>query len=296
MNLRSRVHEQRREFDKAGKLFSVGATMKRSLVRIALVTLALSFSVANAGAQPTSELIQKLDQGGDFRVRVQAALELGKTRGTESRVALEAALDDENSAVRAAAAAGLKVMKDPSAIPALLRHDSDASAAVRSQIKSSVEALSGGSSARAAQKPEVLVQVGKIGSAGGTSGQTLEDVARTSKQKLRELPGVAIVEEVKAPAVQRRDAPLVMVTGRVKQLEESREGSSVVYLASVEFVLHKMPGQSIKGVVSGSARASGSADEMGSARARADLRKSALDAAIDSAVRRAPQALRAAAQ
>jgi hypothetical protein len=124
----------------------------------------------------------------------------------------------------------------------------------------------------------------------------LEDVARTSKQKLRELPGVAVVEEVKPPGVQRHDVPVVMVTGRVKQLEESREGSSVVYLASVEFVLHKMPGQSIKGVVSGSARASGSANEMGSPRAIADLRKSALDAAIDSAVRRAPQALRAAAQ
>jgi hypothetical protein len=49
-------------------------------------------------------------------------------------------------------------------------------------------------------------------------------------------------------------------------------------------------------VVSGSARASGSADEMGSAVAMADLRRSALEAAIDSAVRRAPQALRAASQ
>jgi plasmid stability protein len=271
--------------------------MKRSLARTALVTLALSVSVAVAGAQPTSDLIQKLDQGADFRVRVQAALELGKTRGAASRAALEAALDDENSAVRAAAAAGLKVMKDPAAIPALLRHDSDSSAAVRSQIKSSIEALSGGSAPKAVQKPDVFVQVGKIGSgATATSGQMLEDVARTSKQRLRELPGVAIVEELKTPQTQRRDVPVVMVTGRVKQLEESREGSSVVYLASVEFVLHKMPGQSIKGVVSGSARASGSAAEMGSARAKADLRKSALDAAIDSAVRRAPQALRAAAQ
>jgi len=35
--------------------------MKRSLARTALVTLALCFSVADAGAQPTSDLIQKLD-------------------------------------------------------------------------------------------------------------------------------------------------------------------------------------------------------------------------------------------
>src|SRR5262245_42335090 len=135
--------------------------MKRRFARSALVLLALCFPVA-AGAQPTSDLIQKLDQGADFRVRVQAALELGKTRGSASRAALEAALDDENSAVRAAAAAALKVMKDPSAIPALLKHDSDPSAAVRAQIKNSVEALSGGGAAPPVQKPEVLVQVGKI--------------------------------------------------------------------------------------------------------------------------------------
>jgi hypothetical protein len=299
MKLRSIVRECEREFDKAGKLFSVRRNMKKSprTIGTVMVTLALSLSVVPAGAQPTSDLIQKLDQGADFRVRVQAALELGKTRGIASRLALESALDDENAAVRAAAAAGLKVMRDPSAIPALLRHEGDASAAVRSQIRSSVEALSGGTAAPAQQKPEVLVQVGKMRSGtAATSGQMLEDAARTSRQKLRELPGVAVMEEAKEAGPQRRDVPMVMVTGRVKQLEESREGTSVVYLASVEFVLHKMPGQSIKGVVSGSARASGSATEMGSARAIADLRRSALEAAIDSAVRRAPQALRAAAQ
>ncbi|HEX4336978.1 MAG TPA: HEAT repeat domain-containing protein [Polyangiaceae bacterium] len=272
--------------------------MKKSSVRSALVTLALMLSVAGAGAQPTSDLIQKLDSGPDFRVRVQAALELGKTHGTTSRIALENALDDENAAVRAAAAAALKVMRDPASLAALLRHEDDPSAAVRAQIKNSADALSGGGAQHAAQKPDVLVQVGKIRSgSSSTSGQMLEDVARTSKQKLRELPGVAVVDETKEIGpIRRGDTPVVMVTGRVKQLEESREGTSVVYLASVEFVLHKMPGQSIKGVVSGSARASGSAGEMGSARAMADLRKSALEAAIDSAVRRAPQALRAACQ
>jgi hypothetical protein len=271
--------------------------MKKSPVRTVLVTLALSLSVVQAGAQPTSDLIQKLDGGADFRVRVQAALELGKTHGTTSRIALENGLDDENAAVRCAAAAGLKVMRDPTALAALQRHEDDPSPAVRAQIKSSEEALSGGAAQRSVQKPDVLVQVGKIRSGStSTSDQMLVDVARTSRQKLRELPGVAVVDETKDPSTTRRDVPLVMVTGRVKQLEESREGSSVVYLASVEFVLHKMPGQSIKGVVSGTARASGSAGEMGSARAMADLRKSALEAAIDSAVRRAPQALRAASQ
>ncbi|HEX7671643.1 MAG TPA: hypothetical protein VF395_18750, partial [Polyangiaceae bacterium] len=119
---------------------------------------------------------------------------------------------------------------------------------------------------------------------------------RQSKQRLRELPGIAVFDEGKEPPLARRSLPVVMVTGRVKQLEQSREGTSVIYLASIEFVIHKMPGQTIKGVVSGSARASGSVEEMNTIGALADLQRSALEAAIDSAVRHAPQALRAAAQ
>jgi hypothetical protein len=122
----------------------------------------------------------------------------------------------------------------------------------------------------------------------------LDDVARTSREKLRELPGVAIVDDDAGRP--RRDVPLVMVTGRVKKLEQSREGGNVVCSAAIEFVLHKMPGQTIKGVVSGSAKASGSADEVYDARTLAELKRSALEAAIDSAIRRAPPALRAAAQ
>ena len=168
---------------------------------------------------------------------------------------------------------------------------------MRSQIKTTLTALRSGDSGngKASEKPEVFVQMGKIGSGAATTGAMLDDVARTSREKLRELPGVAIVDEG-ADRPMRRDVPLVMVTGRVKKLEQSREGANVVCSAAIEFVLHKMPGQTIKGVVSGSARASGSADEIYDARTLADLKRSALEAAIDSAVRRAPPALRAAAQ
>jgi hypothetical protein len=274
-----------------------------------VLVLALAFAPGSAGAQPAGDLIIRLEDGADFRVRVQAALELGKTRGTAPREALQNALDDENAAVRAAAAAGLKVMRDPLAIPALRRHESDASPAVRAQIKSTLESLqlSGGtaspqgqSASQGTSRPDVIVQFGKIrSSSSATNSGWLEDVARTSKQKLRELPGVAVMDAEKdegRPATTSSRVPTIMVTGRVKQLEQSREGTNVVYLASIEFVLHKMPGQTLKGVVSGSARASGSLQEMTTAGAIADLRKTAIEAAIDSAIRRAPQALRAAAQ
>jgi hypothetical protein len=267
--------------------------MKRAL-GLALFALLLSASSAALSAPPLSDLLQKLARGPDFRVRVSAALQLGKTKSAIARSALETALDDENAAVRAAAAAALKVIGDPTAISALARHENDGSAAVRSQIKTTLAALRDSGSAKSTEKPEVQVQVGKIGSGAPTTGAMLDDVARTSKEKLRELPGVAIVDD--GGDRPRRDVPLVMVTGRVKKLEQSREGSNVVCSAAIEFVLHKMPGQTIKGVVSGSAKASGSAEEIYDARTLADLKRSALEAAIDSAVRRAPPALRAAAQ
>jgi hypothetical protein len=269
--------------------------MKRAL-SLALFALSLSASIPALSAPPLSDLLQKLSRGPDFRVRVSAALQLGKTKSSIARSALETALDDENAAVRAAAAAGLKVIGDPTAINALARHENDGSAAVRSQIKTTIAALRSGDSgsSKATEKPEVQVQMGKIGSGAATSGAMLDDVARTSREKLRELPGVAIVDE--GADRPRRDVPLVMVTGRVKKLEQSREGGNVVCSAAIEFVLHKMPGQTIKGVVSGSAKASGSADEIYDARTLADLKRSALEAAIDSAIRRAPPALRAAAQ
>lgn len=270
--------------------------MKRALC-LALVLLFVSASGGALGAPPLTDLLQKLARGSDFRVRMSAALQLGKTKSPIARSALETALDDENSAVRAAAAAALKVIGDPMAVTVLERHQNDDSPAVRSQIKTTLTALRGADgAAKGSEKPEVLVQMGKIGSGSTTTtGAVLDDVARTSKQKLRELPGVAVIEETSDRPV-RRDVPLVMVTGRVKKLEQSREGGNVVCSAAIEFVLHKMPGQTIKGVVSGSAKASGAADEIIDARALADLRRSALEAAIDSAVRRAPPALRAAAQ
>jgi len=270
--------------------------MKRTL-RTALFAVALAALVNGASAQPLGDLLQKVSSAPDFRVRVQAALELGKTKGRAARIALESALDDENAAVRAAAAAGLKVMRDPQAIVALEKHETDSSPAVRAQIKNSIETLRlADSPGKAEEKPELVVQVGKMRSS-NANGAVEETVARASKIHLRELPGIAVVDEGDEPTPARRHIPTVMVTGRVKQLEASRDGASMTYRASIEFVLHKMPGQTIKGVVTGSARASGavSSGEDG-ARSIADLRKSAIEAAVESAVRRAPQALRAAAQ
>ncbi len=255
--------------------------------------LVLSVSPRAFGADvPT--LIERLKNGGDFRVKVAAALELGKTKSSQAREPLEAALDDDNASVRAAAAAGLKALGDKRAIPALERHQKDESAAVRSQVKASIAALrapksSGGGS------PTVLVKIGRMKNGKGVRSKSyLPTLERTSREKFGELPGVAVVED---DAQQNgKKVPMVMVTGQLRRLKTSREGSAVVFSASVEYIVHRMPEQSILGTVSGSASTKASAREARDKKKSAELARTVVTAAIESAVRRAPEALAAASK
>jgi hypothetical protein len=70
----------------------------------------------------------------------------------------------------------------------------------------------------------------------------------------------------------------------------------VIYSATVEYMLHRMPQQSIAATFSGSASARASAEDAHDSSRAAELRRAVLDAAISSAVRRAPEALLAAAE
>jgi hypothetical protein len=261
--------------------------------RAALVSL-LSLLAAPALAQPApDELIVQLKDGKDFRVRVQAALQLGKSISPEAFAPLVGALDDENASVRAACVAALESLGDMRAIGPLKEHRLDRSEAVRKQVKSSLAELE--SQALEAPKPKVLVKLGIMKNGSGVKSKRIEsDLAQASRQKLGELPGVKVLLEGDDGA--GRKTPIVMVTGSVEQLKASREGSSIVYSAKVEYILHTMPEQSIAAKVSGSASAQASEQDANDQIKSAQLRKDVLEAAIASALRRAPPALLAAAR
>lgn len=259
--------------------------------RAALVTL-LTLLSAPALAKPgLEELVSQLRDGKDFRVRVQAALQLGKSMSPQAFAPLVAALDDENASVRAAAVAALESLGDPRAIAPLKEHRLDRSEAVRKQIKSSLAELE----AQAVPEPKVLVKLGMMKNTSGVKSKRIEsDLAQASRRKLGELPGVRVL--VEGDDGSGKKTPVVMVTGSVEQLKASREGSSIVYTAKVEYVLHTMPEQSIAAKVSGSASAQASEQEANDQTRSAQLRKEVLEAAIASALRRAPPALIAAAR
>lgn len=263
--------------------------------RAALVSLFVTLATAPAWGKPAAldELIEQLRSGKDFRVRVQAALQLGKSMSPQAFAPLVAALDDANASVRAAAVAALESLGDVRAIEPLREHRLDRSEAVRKQIKSSLAELE--AQAQSTPKPKVLVKLGMMKNGTGVKSKRIEsDLAQASRQKLNELPGVKVL--VDGDDGSGKKTPVVMVTGSIEQLRASREGSSIVYTAKVEYVLHTMPEQSIAAKVSGSASAQASEQEASDHARSAQLRKEVLEAAIASALRRAPPALIAAAR
>jgi len=247
-------------------------------------------STSLAGAD-VGQLIQRLMRGEDFRVRIQAALELGRLKDARGRVPLEKALDDSHASVRVAAAAALEKIADQRSVEALKEHRLDPSPAVRNQVRSALASLEADARKHTAK---VLIKLGAMRMERETSSSSvIRALTEASRDRLSELPDVRVLEEAEdvEQAAALGKLPVVLVTGRVQKLGVSRSGSDVTYSAQIEYVLHRMPEQAIMGKVSGSASATATAQEVRDSRRRAELRQAVLDAAVASAVRRTPAAL-----
>ena len=105
-----------------------------AMAALLVSTTAVSSSVAD----DLTSLSRDLAANGDFRVRVGAALSLGRTRSRFALASLTSALEDSHPAVRAAAAAALGALGQREAIEALERqYHHEGSPSVRAQLKSS---------------------------------------------------------------------------------------------------------------------------------------------------------------
>src|SRR5580765_7115231 len=112
----------------------------------ALVVALLLIAAAPASADKIDDLTRALMQDPSYKVRVQAALVLGKLADKRAVPALMQALKDENESVRGVAATSLGRIGDKGAANALLEATNDASEFVRSQAKKALELVSSGPS------------------------------------------------------------------------------------------------------------------------------------------------------
>ena len=244
------------------------------------------------------DLGDRLKHGEDFRVRLQAALELGKSADPDALDPLIVGLNDPNASVRTASAAALKELGDPDAVPALKQHRLDRSDLVRKQVRETLATFEQAASEGSTRPARLLVKLGAMKNQTGVKGPRIEaELESESRKKLDELPGVHVMGGVaESGAEAKRKLPVVMVTGHIQKLQASRDGTDIVYSASVEYILHTMPDESIAAKVSGSASGSLTAEEAKDETRAAELRHQVLGAAIASALRRAPRALLAAAR
>src|SRR5262245_11936980 len=100
-----------------------------------LVMLLLLVAARPAAADKIDDLSRTLTTDPSYKVRVQAALVLGKLRDRRAVPALQVALKDENESVRGVAAQALGQIADKSAANALQEAVNDPSEFVRNQAK-----------------------------------------------------------------------------------------------------------------------------------------------------------------
>lgn len=275
----------------------VGKTISRRVTSLRAARLLLgSLIVASAlvcgterasVAQDEATAKRELSSSDDFRVRVAAALFLGKTKQPGALHALTDALDDPNPAVRTAAAVALRQLGDPGAIGPLSRQLKRESApGTRSQIAAAIESLHAAATPAQPAAPAVkyAVKIGSMKNLTGVRGTELGAVMqRAAHQRAASIPGAIVVDD--EAAAQQAHAPMLVLDGAVlKMAEEKKAGDTVHFKAKVEFSVSKMPEHTLKVSLTGGATSVGTQSSLVSQSRVNALEDQAIDGAVESAL------------
>lgn len=257
-----------------------------------------------AVAQDPAGAMRDLADSSDFRVRVSAALYLGKVKPPGAREALEHALGDAHPAVRVAAATALARLGDAAAVGALARRASvEPSDSVKAQLQSSIAQLRRGAAAE--QPPDgprrlggdvrYVVRLGAMRNPSGVRGEDLRRVLQNAaRSRARAIRSAALADADAAVLTQAAQLhlPVFTLDGSLTQLTEARVEGNVQVQARVEFAIRRE--QTLKGMFSGAATTFGASQSI-SDQGRRQLQDDAVDGAVQSALRGAEQGLTLAA-
>ncbi|NOU28675.1 MAG: HEAT repeat domain-containing protein [Polyangiaceae bacterium] len=225
----------------------------------------------------------------DYRVRMSAALVLGRTKPPGARAELERALNDSHPAVRAAAAASLAKLADPAARPALqARLDREGDESVLAQLHLAMKALD----AEASAKARYVVQLGSIKNMTNVRGSELGLVMRTTT-KTNATRFAPVVEGDDAAGLKgsEKKVPVLRLDGQLQTLSQATKDGRRTVRAQVEFSIVRMPGRTLKGTLSGAATSRDTGD-----RTLAALQDQAVQGAVESALANADVGFLAAAE
>ncbi len=279
-----------------GRLPTRARRALRSVVR-AVVVLAVLLGTAGVAPALDAETARKdLITADDFRLRVTAALYLGKSHAAGARESLEHALVDAHPAVRTAAALALGRLGDPAAIAALKSQAMrEASASAKAQMLAAVDTLEHGPAVSPSTK--MLVKVGAMRNTSGIRGGELGSVLAVAlKNHAASLSGVVVGEE---GSQAMRDAvankvPVLVLDGSITALTQGRDKGNVTYRAQVEFSVRKE--NSLRATLRGAATAYDAESALKDKGRINRLEEDAVDGAVQSALRNATSGLEVAAK
>jgi hypothetical protein len=246
--------------------------------------------LAMAPAGDSVALDRDLAEASDFRVRVQAALRLGRA-GPSARADLERGLRDAHPAVRVACAVALGSLGDPASVPAVeqaIRTETMASAKTAMQdVVAKLKASRAGDAPASVDSAKYIVQLGAMRNNTGVRTNDLDGVMKqAARSKARSIKGALVVEGSDAAVLQKateKKIPVLLVDGSLTRLTQTtgRDGG-VIVTAQVDLSVRRVPQQVLKGMISGSAAASD--DSRASQKAITELQNRAVGGAVESAV------------
>ena len=220
----------------------------------ALVVALLLIAAARASADKIDDLTRTLMQDASYKVRVQAALVLGKLNDRRAVPALMQALHDENETVRGVAATSLGRIGDRSAANALqVSATSDASEFVRSQARKALELVAGGGGGLVAAPPKagarfyVAIDFSNSGKGGAEYGKLVREALAKELQKL---PTVTL--SVSGSGKPSRDLLAskhlqgFVVDGTIQRLSATPSGGSQTIDCDLKAFVATFPERSIK--------------------------------------------------
>ena len=220
----------------------------------ALVVALLLLAAAHASADKIDDLTRTLMQDPSYKVRVQAALVLGKLSDRRAVPALMQALHDENETVRGVAATSLGRIGDKSSANALqVAATSDASEFVRSQARKALEVVAGGGGGMVSAPPKagarfyVAIDFSNGGKGGSEYGRLVREALAKELQKL---PTVTL--SVSGSGKPSRDLLAskhlqgFVVDGTIQRLSSTPAGGSQTIDCDLKAFVATFPERSIK--------------------------------------------------
>src|SRR5688572_2253992 len=225
--------------------------MRLRIPCLLMALFACGLLVSAARADRIDDLTRSLLQDSSYKVRVQAALVLGKLKDRRAVPALSQALRDENATVRGTAAASLGQIGDPSARDALEGAAQDVDGFVKGQAQKALGLLGSAvarPSAPSSKGAKFYIAVG-FNSGGKAGAEAAQMVREALVKELQKLPDVTLSVgsgEPSAALLSQRKLQGFIVDGTIQRLSAQLAGGGAQIDCDLKAFVATYPAKSIK--------------------------------------------------